>query len=76
MNESVYASLVARAAGTTGMGENSRISMRNSSQRVTHPSPRSFIDICTGLSKRNGAKLRESFCLAAASHSRPRQAGA
>ena len=30
----------------------------------------------TGLSKRNGAKLRESFCLAAASHSRPRQAGA
>ena len=30
----------------------------------------------TGLSKRNGAKLRESFCLAAASHSRPRLAGA
>jgi len=30
----------------------------------------------TGLSKRNGAKLRESFCLAAASHSRTRQAGA
>ena len=30
----------------------------------------------TGLSKRNGAKLRESFCPAAASHSRPRQAGA
>ena len=31
---------------------------------------------CTGLSKRNGAKLRESFCPAAASHSRPGQAGA
>ena len=30
----------------------------------------------TGLSKRKGAKLRESFCPAAASHSRPRQAGA
>ena len=30
----------------------------------------------TGLSKRNGAKLRESFCPAAASHSRPCQAGA
>ena len=30
----------------------------------------------TGLSKRNGAKLRESFCQAAASHSRSRQAGA
>ena len=30
----------------------------------------------TGLSKRNGAKLRESFCPAAASHSRLRQAGA
>ena len=30
----------------------------------------------TGLSKRNGANLRESFCPAAASHSRPRQAGA
>ena len=29
----------------------------------------------TGLSKRNGAKLRESFCPAAASHSRPCQAG-
>ena len=28
----------------------------------------------TGLRKRNGAKLRESFCPAAASHSRPRQA--
>ena len=33
-------------------------------------------DLCTGLSKRNGAKLRESFCPAAANHSRPRQAGA
>ena len=33
-------------------------------------------DICIGLSKRNGAKLRESFCPAAASHSRPRQSGA
>ena len=32
--------------------------------------------ICTGLSKRNCVKLRESFCPAAASHSRPRQAGA
>ena len=32
-------------------------------------------DVHTGLSKRNGAKLRESFCPAAASHSRPRQAG-
>ena len=31
---------------------------------------------CTGLSKRNGAKLRASFCPAAASRSRPRQAGA
>ena len=33
---------------------------------------------CTGLSKRNGAKLRESFCPATASHScsRPRQADA
>ena len=31
---------------------------------------------CTGLSKRNGAKLRESFCPTAASHSWPRQAGA
>ena len=30
----------------------------------------------TGLSKRNGAKLRESFCPAAASHSQPRQASA
>ena len=30
----------------------------------------------TGLSKINGAKLRESFCPAADSHSRPRQAGA
>ena len=30
----------------------------------------------TGLSKRNGAKLRERLCPAAASHSRPRQAGA
>ena len=30
----------------------------------------------TGLSKRNGAQLRESFCPAAASHSRPCQAGA
>ena len=30
----------------------------------------------TGLSKRNGAKLRDILCLAAASHSRPRQAGA
>ena len=30
----------------------------------------------TGLSKRNGAKLRESFCPAAASHSRPCQASA
>ena len=30
----------------------------------------------TGLSKRNGPKLREIFCPAAASHSRPRQAGA
>ena len=30
----------------------------------------------TGLRKRNGAKLRESFCPAAASHSRPRQASA
>ena len=30
----------------------------------------------TGLSKRKGTKLRESFCPAAASHSRPRQAGA
>ena len=28
----------------------------------------------TGLSKRNGANMRESFCPAAASHSRPRQA--
>ena len=31
---------------------------------------------CTGLSKRNGAKLRENFCPAAGSHSRPRQADA
>ena len=31
---------------------------------------------CTVLSKINGVKLRESFCPAAASHSRPRQAGA
>ena len=31
---------------------------------------------CSGWSKRHGAKLRESFCPAAASHSRPRQAGA
>ena len=30
----------------------------------------------TGLRKRNGAKLRESFCLTAASHSRPCQARA
>ena len=30
----------------------------------------------TGLGKSNGAKLRESFCPAAASHSRPRLAGA
>ena len=30
----------------------------------------------TGSSKRNGAKLRESFSPAAASHSRPCQAGA
>ena len=30
----------------------------------------------TGLSKRNGAKLRDSFCPPAASHSRPRRAGA
>ena len=35
-----------------------------------------LIILCTGLSKINGAKLRESFCPAAASHSRPRQAGA
>ena len=33
-----------------------------------------IISDTTGLSKRNGAKLRESFCPAAASHSRPRQA--
>ena len=32
--------------------------------------------VYTGLSKINGAKLRESFCPAPASHSRPRQAGA
>ena len=32
-------------------------------------------DISTELSKRNGAKLRESFFPTAASHSRPRQAG-
>ena len=36
----------------------------------------SFEQANTGLSKRNGAKLRESFCPAAASHSRPRQASA
>ena len=35
-----------------------------------------IIQIHTGLSKSNGAKLRESFCPAAASHSRPCQAGA
>ena len=35
-----------------------------------------FDVVFTGLSKRNGAKLRESFCPPAASHSRPRQAGA
>ena len=35
-----------------------------------------FVDRHTWLSKRNGAKLRESFCPAAASHSRPCQAGA
>ena len=34
-----------------------------------------FLETTTGLSKRNGAKLRESFCPAAASHSQPRQAG-
>ena len=45
-------------------------------QRCSSRNRKGLFRQCTGLSKRKCAKLRESFCPATASHSRPHQAGA
>ena len=56
-----------------GLKNGFEIGFRNGFGFLTLEKVRKWV-VCTGLSKRNGAKLRESFCPAAASHSRPRQA--